>query len=180
MLSKPATMLLGLINTQPLNAYEIIKKLQLMHVKDWCEIADSTVYATIKSLEKKSYILGTIQKDGNMPDKTVYTITADGHSELKKTLEAFITTFDYDLVPFMIAVFFIKYFDNITALNLLTKRMDYLKKTNIGIQDQIEILNKQHLPAYIIANVEHNAVIVQAEIISTQKIIDAINLEKDL
>lgn len=56
MLSKTATMLLGLINSEPLNAYELIKQLQLMNVKNWYEIADSTVYATIKTLEKKAYI----------------------------------------------------------------------------------------------------------------------------
>lgn len=50
MLSKTATMLLGLINSEPLNAYELIKQLQLMNVKNWYEIADSTVYATIKTL----------------------------------------------------------------------------------------------------------------------------------
>lgn len=35
MLSKPATMLLGLIYEKPLNAYEIIKRLNYMNVKWW-------------------------------------------------------------------------------------------------------------------------------------------------
>lgn len=52
----------------------------LMNVKSWYEIADSTVYATIKTLEKKSYITDKIQKDGNMPDKTVYSITEAGYT----------------------------------------------------------------------------------------------------
>lgn len=53
MLSKSATMIMGLINSSPLNAYEIIKQLQWMNIKYWYNIADSTVYATIKTLEKK-------------------------------------------------------------------------------------------------------------------------------
>ena len=52
MLSKPATMLLGLIYEKPLNAYEIIKLLNYMNVK-WFNIADSTVYYNLKALEKK-------------------------------------------------------------------------------------------------------------------------------
>lgn len=80
-------MLLGLINSEPLNAYELIKQLQLMNVKNWYEIADSTVCATIKTLEKKAYIIGKVQKDGNMPDKTVYSITESGYTELKNTLK---------------------------------------------------------------------------------------------
>ena len=61
MLSKSATMLLGLITHQPLNAYEIVKTLDYMNIKYWFNIGTSTVYATIKTLEKKQYIVGEIQ-----------------------------------------------------------------------------------------------------------------------
>ena len=60
MLSKSATMLLGLINQRPLNPYEIIKQLQIMNVHRWYNIANSTVYATLKALEKKEYIYGSM------------------------------------------------------------------------------------------------------------------------
>ena len=43
MLSKPATMLLGLIYEKPLNAYEIIKHLNYMKVKGWVNIAAAAV-----------------------------------------------------------------------------------------------------------------------------------------
>ena len=72
MLSKSATMLLGLINQRPLNPYEIIKQLQIMNVHRWYNIANSTVYATLKVLEKKEYIYGSVEKDGNMPDKNLW------------------------------------------------------------------------------------------------------------
>ena len=45
MLSKPATLLLGIIYEKPLNAYEITKLLSYMNIKWWFNIADSTVYA---------------------------------------------------------------------------------------------------------------------------------------
>ena len=48
MLSKPATMLLGLISHQPLNAYEIVKTLDYMNIKYWFNIGTSTVYALAK------------------------------------------------------------------------------------------------------------------------------------
>ena len=77
MLSKPATMLLGFIYEKPLNAYEIIKLLNYMNVKWWFNIADSTVYSTLKTLEKKEFISGTTEKVGNMPDRTVYKLLCD-------------------------------------------------------------------------------------------------------
>ena len=80
MLSKPATMLLGLIYEKPLNAYEIIKLLNYMNVKWWFNIADSTVYSTLKTLEKKEYIIGTAEKVGNMPDRTVSGLPGRHHN----------------------------------------------------------------------------------------------------
>lgn len=175
MLSKPATMLLGLIHTEPSNAYELIKKLQYMNVKSWYDIADSTVYATIKAMEKKLYITGKTQKVGNMPDKTIYSLTEAGYAELKNTLKFFMENFDYDIVPFMIAAFFIKIFDNKETNGILNKRLKYLEKSKQGILNQIETLKSQNLPDYVICNIKHNALIVQAEITSVKEYIELIN-----
>lgn len=54
MLTKTATIILGIIQKHPVNAYELIKMLSRFQLKDWYDIADSTVYATLKSLEKKT------------------------------------------------------------------------------------------------------------------------------
>ena len=86
MLSKPATMLLGLIYEKPLNAYEITKLLGYMNVRWWVNIADSTVYTTIKNLEKKGFIEGETEKFGNMPDRTVYTLTVKGEKEFREAI----------------------------------------------------------------------------------------------
>ena len=179
MLSKTATMLLGLIHSEPLNAYEIIKKLQIMNVKSWYEIADSTVYATIKTLEKKAYIAGKVQKDGNMPDKTVYSITETGSKELKNTLILFIEHFEYDFVPFMIAAFFIKVFDKNSAVDILSSRLDYLRKVDIGISEQMKILETQKVPADVKCNINHNALLVKAEIAAIKEHIKAIELTEE-
>ena len=106
MLTKTATIILGIIQKHPVNAYELIKMLSRFQLKDWYDIADSTVYATLKSLEKKQYITGRVQKDGNMPDKTVYSLTDAGTKEWNTAIKFFLTHFDYDLIPFMIASFF--------------------------------------------------------------------------
>lgn len=86
MLSKSATMMLGLINKQPQNAYEIIKVLEYMNVKWWYNIANSTVYATLRTLDRKGLIVGVSERNGNMPYRTVYSISDKGKKELKESL----------------------------------------------------------------------------------------------
>ena len=82
-----------------------------MNVHRWYNIANSTVYATLKVLEKKEYICGNIEKGGNMPDKTVYSLTDKGKQEFLKTLRQSILSFDYDTNIFSIAAFFIDALD---------------------------------------------------------------------
>ena len=71
MLSKSATLLLGIIYEKPLNAYEITKLLDYMNIKWWFNVADSTVYKTLKNLEKRVLIEGTIEITFKMTDITI-------------------------------------------------------------------------------------------------------------
>ena len=62
MLTKTATIILRIIQKHPVNAYELIKMLSRFQLKDWYDIADSTVYATLKSLEKNNISLAEYKK----------------------------------------------------------------------------------------------------------------------
>lgn len=176
MLSKSATMIMGLINNSPLNAYEIIKQLQWMNIKYWYNIADSTVYATIKTLEKKGYISGKIEKEGNMPDKTVYKLTVQGKIELENTLSHSIVTFDYDANVFSIATFFLDFFNATEQKQLLEKRLDNLHKYLQGIENQVTKSWEEQVPPFHVANVKRMIEVVNAEISGTKKILDSVSI----
>ena len=69
---------------ESLNPYEIIKQLEVFQIKNWYPIANSTVYATIKTLRKQELVKGYSVKDSNAPERTVYEITEKGKIELLK------------------------------------------------------------------------------------------------
>lgn len=173
MLSKPATMLLGIIYEKPLNAYEIIKLLNYMNVKWWFNIADSTVYSTLKTLEKKEFITGTTEKVGNMPDRTVYSLTDKGDTELKDTLKKSILQFNYDTNIFSIAAFFINIFTSAEQFTLLEKRLDILTKYRAGIEKQITPDWENDVPNTHVSNVKRMIDIVNAEIAGTTRLLES-------
>ena len=174
MLSKPATILLGLICEKPLNAYEIIKQLNYMNVKWWFNIADSTVYSTLKALEKKNYIVGTTEKVGNMPDRTVYSLSAEGKSEFQDTLRSSILQFYYDTNIFSIAAFFLNTFTPDEQADLLQKRIQILSKYREGIEKQVNPIWENEVAAIHSANVKRMIDLVDAEITGTRRLLDAI------
>lgn len=171
MLSKPATMLLGLIYEKPLNAYEIIKRLNYMNVKWWFHIADSTVYSTLKALEKKGYITGATEKVGNMPDRTVYSLSDKGKCVFQDTLRSSITRFNYDTNIFSIAAFFLNTFTPAEQRELLQERLRVLQKYREGIEKQVEPLWESEVSAIHAANVKRMIDLVEAEIAGTDRIL---------
>ena len=175
MLSKPATMLLGLINEKPLNAYEIIKLLNYMNVKWWFNIADSTVYSTLKTLEKKEFILGTTEKVGNMPDRTVYKLSDKGKKEFVNTLRASILQFNYDTNIFSIAAFFLSTFTLEEQQELLQERLNILHKYRAGIEKQINPLWESEVSSVHSANVKRMIDLVDAEITGANRLLESCN-----
>lgn len=173
MLSKPATMLLGLIYEKPLNAYEIIKLLNYMNVKWWFNIADSTVYSTLKTLEKKEYIIGTTEKVGNMPDRTVYNLSDKGNCAFQDTLRKSITQFNYDTNIFSIAAFFLNIFTPTEQRTLLQERLSVLQKYREGIEKQVNPLWESEVPVIHSANVKRMIDLVDAEIAGTNRLLDS-------
>ena len=175
MLSKPATMLLGFIYEKPLNAYEIIKRLNYMNVKWWFHIADSTVYSTLKTLEKKEFISGTTEKAGNMPDRTVYTLSDKGKNEFVNTLKSSILQFNYDTNIFSIAAFFLSTFTPDEQQELLQERLNILQKYRAGIEQQINPLWENEVSSAHSANVKRMIDLVDAEITGTNRLLESCN-----
>ena len=104
-----------------------------MNVKWWYNIADSTVYATLRTLDKKGFIVGVSEQNGNMPFRTVYSITERGREELRDTLTKSILSFDYDTNTFSIAAFFLDFFTMEEQITLLERRIIILSKYIEGI-----------------------------------------------
>ena len=179
MLSKPATLLLGIIYEKPLNAYEITKLLNYMNIKWWFNIADSTVYTTLKNLEKRGLIEGTIEKVGNMSDRTVYSLTSKGADELKETIRKSILQFNYDTNIFTIAAFLMDILEKEEMKGLLEKRLNILQSYLNGIQKQDNELWEREVPATHVANLRRMIDIVNAEISGTRRLLSACGVERD-
>lgn len=171
-------MLLGIIYEKPLNAYEITKLLAYMNIKWWFNIADSTVYTTLKNLEKRGLIEGTIERIGNMPDRTIYSLTGKGKDELKETIKESILQFSYDTNIFTISAFVMDILETEEKKELLQKRLGILQSYLAGISKQDNETWKQEVPALHVANLERMIDIIQAEISGTKRLLSAIGEEK--
>jgi DNA-binding PadR family transcriptional regulator len=171
MLSKAMTMILGIIYKKPINAYEIIKKLEEMNINSWYKIADSTVYATVKQANKKEYLSVKIVRDGEMPQKKIYSLTKNGENEIERTVESFISGFDYDIRNFNIGMFFSDIPGVDKTIKLLEKRIMLLKKYQMGIAEKIDEMKSTGYSELIIENTRQNLLIVEAQLKGSESIL---------
>lgn len=166
MLTKSSIVVLGLVYRTPINAYEIIKMIEKMNMKWWFPVGDSTIYATLRNLEKKKYIKGEYKKEGNMPEKRIYALTENGRRVLFDEIKTIICSFDYDTVWFSIAAVFIDFFPKEEALSMLAIRLQILENYFNAINIQVREMENQQIDMLIISGVKRMGEIVKAEKVS--------------
>jgi DNA-binding PadR family transcriptional regulator len=164
MLSKISTLILGILEEKPVNPYEINKFLDIIKIKDWFPVAPSSVYATIKTLNSKGFISGESLKEGNMPEKTIYSITDKGKKNLHKTLEELLSSKELDSQGFNIATILMCHLEKESVLKLLAVRLKKIQEEQSTIKMQYEFFkNIEQVPEFALISLKHNMYLYEAE-----------------
>lgn len=88
--------LLGLILEKERSGYDIITEISSRELDRWANLSTSTVYNRLTTLEKNECIQGRAERDGNRPERMVYTITEKGKDVLRKEVLKHLTGFNDD------------------------------------------------------------------------------------
>lgn len=75
---------LGILKKEPLSAYDIQKLVEYRNISKWVKISTPSIYKKVIQFEEKGYIKGATVKEGNMPEKVVYSLTNAGETEFEK------------------------------------------------------------------------------------------------
>lgn len=74
---------LGILKKESLSAYDIQKLVEYRNISKWVKISTPSIYKKVIQLEEKGFIESRIAKEGNMAEKAVYSLTADGEKEFE-------------------------------------------------------------------------------------------------
>jgi DNA-binding PadR family transcriptional regulator len=88
--------LLGLIKQKSQSAYDIKKNIEYRNIPRWVRISEQSIYKKVLQLESKEYIVSHKEKEGNMSDKAVYTITDKGNDYFNRLMND-ISNYDVSL-----------------------------------------------------------------------------------
>lgn len=131
----------------PQHGYSI-KQIVSDNIAAFAKIKLPTIYYHLDKLAEKGYINSVIEKDGNRPEKTVYSITDSGvayfNSLLNKILaENYNVEFDFDGI-----LYFSEFVNKSTVIKNLNRKKEHIEnKLNELIKTKANTLNKL-LPDY--------------------------------
>lgn len=77
---------LGILKKESLSAYDIQKIVEYRNISKWVKISTPSIYKKVIQLEKKGYMKGDVIKEGNMAEKTVYSLTEAGEKQFEKLM----------------------------------------------------------------------------------------------
>ncbi|MDA8441165.1 MAG: PadR family transcriptional regulator [Peptococcaceae bacterium] len=139
MLTNIELILLKFIKERPSYAYEIERMIDERGIRNWVKIGGPTVYQVLDRLAKKDILQVSLEKEGNMPQRKRYSLTATGEELCQisaRKLLGNIETYYFDLTVGLACRFFLS--EEEFRLNI----QERLDKLNIFVRDFNEEFNK--------------------------------------
>ncbi|MCL4548394.1 MAG: PadR family transcriptional regulator, partial [Bacteroidetes bacterium] len=167
---------------QERNPYDITKMLSELQTKKWLPLADSTVYATINNLKKRNLITGRMEKSGNLPEKTIYSITAEGEYELQSSITSFLEEDASNSSGFDIGILLMYNLSKPEILIKLKKKLERLESNSYNLRKQILNLemDASKVAFTSLAMLKHRMHLIEAEMKTIRELIKELNVRNTI
>jgi DNA-binding PadR family transcriptional regulator len=81
--------ILGFAKKSPIGAYDLAKIVERTDMAKWLKIGLPTIYQNLRKLAEKGCLAADFVANGNLPDRTVYSITAAGEARWLELMERY-------------------------------------------------------------------------------------------
>lgn len=126
--------ILGFLQKKTMSAYELTRHLEFKRVQKWVKIGSPTIYQNIKKLAAKNYLSGKTIKEGEMPEKVIYSITKSGKKYLLELMGRFSANPGKIFFDFNALIANLSFVDKETALEMLQN----LRQNFINSKDDVD------------------------------------------
>lgn len=131
--------ILGSLYQSPKSAYELQKQIEDRHLARWVKMGSYTVYKKVIQYEQKGLVFSEAKKNGNMPEKTVYTLTPNGRMKFRELMSEFSAGETRIFLDFNAVVVNMALLDDADFHECLNNIKGSIQKTKNQIQEQISV-----------------------------------------
>lgn len=151
--------LLGSLCQSPKSAYDLQKQIEARNLGRWVKIGSFTVYKKVRQYEEKGYVSGKCEKNGNMPEKTIYSITPHGKKIFQEAMIKFSLAETRIFLDFNAVIVNLALLDDAAADECITNIRNSIQKTKLQISEQIPV--HKDIPLYGRTILEQQAMLLE-------------------
>jgi DNA-binding PadR family transcriptional regulator len=150
---------------RPMHPYEVAATLRQRHKQESVKLNYGSLYAVVASLEKRGLISPQeTQREGRLPERTVYDLTEGGRIEMHDWLTDLLSTPVNDYPAFEAALSFLPALPPDDVVSLLEERSRHLQIQLAQGWATRELMEKQHLPRLFWVEDEYRTALREAEL----------------
>lgn len=152
--------LLGSLYQSPKSAYELQKQIEARNLARWIKIGSFTVYKKVVQFESKGYVTSKVVRNGNMPEKTIYTITPAGEKTFKALMMKFSAVETRVFLEFNAVIVNLALLDTKEAGECIANIRSSIHNTKMQISESL--LSHGDIPLYGRTILEQQALLLEA------------------
>ena len=157
---------------RPMHPYEVATTLRERHKHESVRLNYGSLYGVVESLDKRALIdAQETRREGRLPERTVYRLTAAGRIEVHDWLTDLISTPVRDYPAFQAALSFLPALPPDDVVALLRERAAHLQVELAQAAATRELVQKHGLPRVVWVEGEFGAVLREAELGYVQALI---------
>lgn len=129
--------ILGSLCQSAKSAYDLQKQIEARNLSRWIKIGSFTVYKKVAQYEAKGYVTSEVIKSGNMPEKTIYTITPEGKKMFREQMLKFSLAETRVFLDFNAVIVNLALLDDNSAGECIANIKNSIHHTKMQISEQL-------------------------------------------
>lgn len=175
----PRMVLLGILMSGPKHGYQVSLYVREL-MSRLAKMTPGSIYYNLKRMDREGLLKRRTSRQGNRPERQVYTITDKGVREFKRLLTASLFTKERPVWPFNLAVFFLRHADPEEARRAIKERLKRLKREREEVEVMEKVAEDMKLAFHLSSLIQHGLLHLKAEISWTKGLLKGLEEKRPL
>ncbi|CAH0134830.1 PadR family transcriptional regulator [Microbacterium foliorum] len=177
-LTPMGVMVLALLREGDMHPYEMVRLMRSRRDERLLTITNGTLYHTVGRLQREGLLdeIG-IDRDGNRPERTTYTLTDAGTDALVDWLRRELSVIDRP-AEFRIALAEAHNLERADVIERLRSRRDALDEGYVAHRDGLVDARTKGVPEQVLVEFDRQAVLLEAELRWTDSLLERLESEE--
>jgi len=167
---------LSLLTERPMHPYEMSALMRQRDISSAIKLNQSSLYSVIEALQREGWIVPVeTQREGRYPERTIYTTTEAGRTELGDWLRSLIQRAPTEYTQFAAGLTFLAYLSPAEVATLLQEHACSLQEQIRSIHATIEKGRQLGVDRLFLVEDAYTLTLLEANLAFVQQLIQEIN-----